>query len=262
MKKFFAVTILLALVCFAFTACNSPTPPGSSWADKEILTYEVKRGEEDLGVLTAITERNPSDKTIGGKSYPAATTRYTISYSFGDTQIETVALLKDFTPLASYKKITGAKNYELTAYYEGKYYHYTLANSEQSSGKIKVKGETIDNELLYTYIRCQNLKEGINKALNIPDAFTDKLEGVSVVSQGTEKLSVPYPDQTKTADCYKIAIVRNSTPIGKPIYVYYTPDNSENTIIGGLGSMNNSTKVPVKIVENDITYTIKSISVL
>ena len=62
-----------------------------------------------MGVLTAITERNPSDKTIGGKSYPAATTRYTISYSFGDTQIETVALLKDFTPLASYKKITGQK---------------------------------------------------------------------------------------------------------------------------------------------------------
>ncbi|MDD4315764.1 MAG: hypothetical protein PHC84_01235 [Clostridia bacterium] len=265
MKKIILLVVLLIAV-FTFTACSSPTPPGTSWADKEILVYDVKIDGVIVGELTSTLEREPADKTIGGTPYASATSRLTVTFTGtnnGDT-IEIQSLLADFAPLATYKKVVSAdKNYELTAVYNSKYYNYTLKqNGAETSDRIKAKAPYIDNDLLYTYLRCQSLASGINTVLNIPDAHSGTLQSLTAASQASETLTVPYPDGNKTVACYKVAITRNETPVGSSIFVYYTPDSAEYVIPGSIGSINDSVKIPVKIVENDVTYLIKSITVI
>lgn len=265
MKKVITLFVLI-LIVFTFAACNSPIPPGSSWADTEILEYSVTKNGEDAGILTSEIKRNLSaeDKVINGNDYNRATSKLTINYTFDDETLIVESLLNDFSPLATYKKIeTADKFFEISSYYMDKYYYYTLKeDGEEASGRIKVKGEYIDNDLLYTYIRCQSLSAGLNKALNIPAPRLNELQAFSVRAIGTEKISVPYPEKEKLIECYKIAITRNATPVGKSIFVYFTPEGEEYIVPGGLDSINDSSKIPVRIEENDMVYELTKITVI
>lgn len=265
MKKAVTLIVLILLMSLTLVACNSPNPPGSSWADNEILEYKVIKDGIEAGIMTTTIKRNLSaeQKTLNGKDYSNATSRLTINYTFEDQTLIVESLLNDFSPLATYKKVTTAKNdYELSSDYSGKYYNYILKEKEQDYlGKIKIKAEFIDNDLLYTYIRCQTLST-INKAINIPIPQTNDLQSFSIKSAGAEKISVPFPSGEKQIDCHKIAITRTQTPIGQSIYAYFTPDSQEYVIPGGLLSIHESSKLPVKIVENNITYQLTKITVL
>lgn len=265
MKKILFVIVIL-IVAFSFAACSSTPPPGTSWADKEILVYDVLIDGVSVGELTSTLERDPTDKTIAGVEYSKATSRLTVNYTNAQNgqSVEIKSLMNDFAPLATYKKVTSSdKNYELTARYDNKYYNYTLKqNGSESSDRIKVKAPFIDNDLLYTYLRCQNLDSGINTSISIPDAHSGGLQSLNVASQAAETLTVPYPDGNKSISCKKIAISRNDSPVGKSIYIYYTPGSAEYTIAGSIGSMNDSSKIPVKIVESEMTYLIKTITVI
>lgn len=263
MKKILTLVILILTLSLTLAGCGGTTPPGSSWADKETLVYDVFNGEQAVGTLTATLERDPEDTTIDGTEYSKATSKLTINYTFNDESINIESLLNDFTPLATSKVVsTTNKEYTLNSYYKGKYYHYNLENNgNKKSGRMKVKGEVIDNDLLYTYLRCQNLENGLNKTLAIPDATTGSLQSYSANAVGTENILVPFPDGEKTVAAYKIKISRTSSPIGESIFIYYSPNTTEATITGGLTSLNDSRKIPLKIVENNMTYILKSITV-
>ncbi len=265
MKKILFVVIIL-IVAFSFAACSSTPPPGTSWADKEILVYDVLVDGISVGELTSTLERAPADKTIAGVEYTNATSRLSVSYTNAENgqSVEIKSLMNDFAPLATYKKVISAdKNYELTARYENKYYSYTLKqNGAETSDRIKVKAPFIDNDLLYTYLRCQNIDSGINTSISIPDAHSGGLQSLTAASQGAETLTVPYPDGNKAISCNKVAISRNDSPVGKSILIYYTPGSADHTIVGSVGSMNDSSKIPVKIVESEITYLIKTITII
>lgn len=263
MKKAITLIVLLLLI-FTLAACNGATPPGSSWADMEILEYSVKIDGEDAGTMTSTIKRNltAEDKTINGTAYNRATSKVTISYTYDDESLIVESLLYDFSPLATYKKVvTENKSYELSSYYMDKHYHYNLnEDGEENIGRIKTKTEYIDNDLLYTYIRTQNLS-GLNKTLNIPSAKLGELQSVRVASAGSEKINVPFPGGAKMIDCHKIAITRNATPVGKSIFVYFTPDKPEYLIAGGLSSIHDSRKIPVRIEEHDVVYELTKITV-
>lgn len=265
MKKLLFIVIVL-VVAFSFAACSSPPPPGTSWADKEILVYDVIVDGESVGELTSTLERNPADKTIAGTEYKKATSILTVNYVNAENGQSVVikSLLNDFAPLATYKKVTtGDKDYELSARYDNKYYNYTLKqNGEEFKDRIKVKAPFIDNDLLYTYLRCQNLDGGINTIISVPDAHSGGIQSLTAASQAAEKISVPFPDENKVINCNKVVLTRNASPVGKSIIVYFTPGGDEHTIPGSIGSINDSSKIPVKIVEGNITYMIKSISVI
>lgn len=264
MKKIITLVVLILILSLTLVGCGSTMPPGTSWADKEILVYDVVDGTNAAGTLTATLERNPTNKTIDEVEYSEATSRLTISYAFNDENITIESLLNDFVPLATYKVVsTTSKNYTLSSYYKGKYYNYNLTDNEgKKSERIKTKGEFIDNDLLYTYLRCQNLGNGLNKTLSIPDPISGTLQTYSAKAVGTEDIVVPFPDGEKTVPAYKIKISRTSTPIGESIYIFYSPDSDAFTISGGLASSNDSRKFPIKIIENNITYKLKSITVI
>lgn len=264
MKKIFAL-IILGLLVFALIGCNAPTPPGSCWADTELLEYLVTDNGEDIGVLTVVTKRKleDEDKILNEKTYNNATTKIVANYEYNDNILRLECLLDDFSPLAVYKKVnTTDKSYELNSYYEGKYYHYSLIQDEEEYiGRLKIKAPFMDNDLLYTYIRTHHLAN-LNQTLSIPLPLSHDIDKLNVRAIGTEKLEVPFPDKSETVSCHKVAISRTSSPIGSVIYVYFTPDKSEYTISGSLSSIYDSSKIPVKIVENNIVYKLSQITVL
>lgn len=270
MKKAFLIMVLCMILIFSCVACNNTVaPPGASWADKETIIYDVTdENNETMGTLTTIIERNPTDKTIDEKEYSSATSKLFIQYTNGNESMIITSLLENFKPLATKKIVaTTEKNYELSSYYSGKYYYYNLKqNGNEKNDKIKIKDTYIDNELLYTYLRCFDPKD-MNKELNIPDALNGNYETIVAITTGTTDISIPFPTENsenpienKIVSCDEISISRSSSPIGDSIKVFYAPDNDEYKILGGLGS-EDSSKFPVKIIENNLTYTIASIKV-
>lgn len=264
MKKIIAL-IVLTFVVFASVACSSSTPPGSCWADMEILEYVVSDNDKNIGTLTSTIIRNLSaeDKMLNGKTYSRATTKIIIDYENDSDSLKVESLLDDFLPLATYKKkVTLDQSYELNSYYEGKYYHYSLLkDGEEYIGRLKIKAPYIDNDLLYTYIRTYSLANQ-NQTLNVPFALSNTVERLNVRTVGTKLLDVPFPEENKKVDCHQVSINRTSSPIGKPIFIYFTPDKSEYTIAGSLNSIYNSSKLPVRIEENNIVYKLTKITII
>lgn len=268
MKKLALISIL-CLTVFTFVACSSGSTMSSSWADKETIVYEMTREKEDgstenIGTLTTVLERNPDGIQIGGETYETATSIFTATYAFEDESLTVTALLDDFKPIASSKVCsTKERSYQLTAQYDAKYYNYELVEGEnKQTNRIRVKGTYIDNELLYTYLRCSSQLSALSMQISIPDAFTGTAMAYSVTTQATVSMKVRLDaDTEKTLECHEVYIKKTEAPVGKGIAVYYAKDTDEARIVADAFSMNDSKRYPVKIVENDITYTMKSISV-
>lgn len=265
MKKILLIMLVCVLALFSFTACGGgEIPPGIAWANKEILTYQVKDKGQDIGELEIITQRisKDDDKYIDGKLYKDANHKITMTYAFQDQTLTVTSLMKGMRPLATLKSVkTEEKEYVLSSYYSGKYYHYSLdQKGEKSSKRIKVKGEVVDNDIMYMYLRCFDISSGFVKMLNIPDPFNNDIQSLTARRIGSKKISVPFPDEEKEVDTVAIQISRNTAPVGEPLFAYYTPEKDEYNI-GSLASLDNSKKFPVRIIENNLTYDLIKISV-
>ncbi len=262
----FLTLIICAVSLFTFTACDGEIPPGIAWASKDILTYEVKDGDQDAGELQITTQRiyDEEDKYLDENLYEDADQRITMTYTFGDEQMLVESLMSGMSPVATLKTVdTSQKNYTLSSYFSDNYYYYTLKeNGIETSDRIKAKGDFIDNDIMYIYLRCFDLDSGFTKLLNIPDPFNNDTQSLTARRIGTKELTVPYPDKDKVVETIAISIERNSTPVGESIYVYYTPEDDEYNITGSLGSLDDSKKFPVKIVENNLTFNLIEITVV
>lgn len=265
MKKLFLVLIILSVSLFAFTSCGGEVPPGIAWANKDILTYEVKDGEEDAGELQIITQRiyDEADKYLDDNLYERANQKITMTYTFGDESMQVESLMSGMNPVATKKVVnTSQASYTLDSYFSGNHYYYTLnKDGDKTSERIRAKGDFIDNDIMYMYLRCFDIGTGFTKSLNIPDPFSNTTQTLSARSVGTKNLIVPYPDENKEVETIAIAITRTTTPIGESIYVYYTPDGDEYSVTGSLGSLDDSKKFPVRIVENNLAFNLINITV-
>lgn len=257
MKKIAALIILIVIAVFALSACNEGTTLSSCWADKETIVYDVKKYDAHIGTLTTVLERFPSDKTLAGETYSKASSKLTITYAGDGSTMSVTALLDNFAPLAVVKTYTGTNgNYTVESRYSGKYYNYKLTqNGSVTEDRIKVSGAYMDNELIYTYLRCDDISQ-LSTTLRIPSALTGNAQGLSVQTKGKAEVTTG----AGTISCYEVLISKEDAPVGKSIKVFYAEASEDNKVKGGLSSQYDSSKYPVRIEENDLVYVLKSIT--
>lgn len=257
MKKILILLLTTMLLIFALVGCSGAATPSMAWAGAESLTYDVTNTEskEKIGSMTIVTLRTTSDNILNGSTY-ASNTKTTIILETDKVKSETVILSKAYTALALQKnyvdKLDETKSYTLNARQSGKNYIYSLNGGAEK--KLKTSGSYTFSEFIYSYIRCYPIGS-VPASIKIADPINNSVVTVSSVNTGAqEQLNLSYPDGTKTVPCNIVSISLSSSPVGKSILVSYVPDQTAYHIIGL--SMTPSKKIPAKIVENDITYTL------
>ncbi|MBQ8177791.1 MAG: hypothetical protein IJ033_01230 [Clostridia bacterium] len=294
MRKFLIVMLVLALVAGAalsLVACNNEVDlPGLKWANEEVLSYEIYDGDTLVGALVIKTERlDAGTQTLNmtGESHVVSAstvkgTRVTMAatYADGTTSMASESILDGFTTLASAKKVVAnGTEYTSKARYDGKRYYYSVNGAEEK--KLRIKSGFVDNELLYTVLRAYTIEDNYTGTYTVFDSTAlDKAEltintsnpevhyngtthlvagapvnGITIFSNGVEQA------MATNVKCVELSIQRSSAPVGTPIYVTYSVEGDNGLKVWGEGSTGKySTHFPVKIVENNITYRLASIS--
>lgn len=293
MRKFLIVMLVLALAIGAslsLVACSGNVDvEGSKWTNEEVLSYEIYDGSTLIGALVVKTERvSAGDQTLNmtGTTHKitASTvkgTRVTMTASDlnGNIMMASESLLNGFTTLASAKKVVkdGVET-KVQARYDGKRYYYSVNGGEEE--KIKIKAGFVDNELLYTVLRAYSIENGYTGSYTVVDNIQGEKTALSVTTSNPEYLyagtthdvagvsvsgvkifsnGVEQPMVT-SVKCVELSIARSDAPIGTPIYVTYSIEGEGGLKVWGEGSTGlYSTHIPVKIVENNLTYKLASI---
>lgn len=261
MKKIIVLLMCVMLGAGVLTACSGTEEPHAAWADEETLTYSVTDASgAERGEMTVVTVRNPSDKTVGGTEYSSADGRTDITSTFDGVTEKVTVLMKKFTAVAysSEKTFADGSKETVVGYYSGKYFYYSENGGAEQ--KLKVGSSSyLPGEFLYNFVRCYPM-ESTPASIKIADIKEKRVATLTTAVYGRTTLTVPYPDGSKEVSCYAIAIGLADSPQGKPIYAFYTPDSEEYNV--SVLSISPSKKIPVKMIENDITYTLTAIEVM
>lgn len=257
MKKVLILILVAVTLVFVLAGCNSAASPTMAWADAEILEYDItdSSSKEKLGTMTITTVRTVTDNILNGKSY-YSNTKTNIDIETNLVKSQTTVLSSAYTALALSKtyidKQNADNNYTLEARQVSKNYVYSL--NGQAEEKMKTGSGYTFSEFVYQYIRCYPLSSAPS-SIKIADPLTGQIATVTAANSGAEeRLTVPYPDETKEINCNVLTLSLSDNPVGKSIYVSFIPDKIEYEIQGL--SMTPSKKIPAKIVENDFTYTL------
>ena len=261
MKKIIVLLMCVMLGAGVLTACSGTETPYAAWADEETLTYSVTDASgAERGEMTVVTVRNPSDKTVGGTEYSSADGRTDITLTFDGVTEKVIVLMKKFTAVAysSEKTLADGSKETVKGYYSGKYFYYSENGGAEQ--RLKVGSSSyLPGEFLYNFVRCYPM-ESTPASIKIADIKEKRVATLTTAVYGRTTLTVPYPDGSKEVSCYAIAIGLADSPQGKPIYAFYTPDSAEYNV--SVLSISPSKKIPVKMIENDITYTLTAIEVM
>ena len=262
MKKTIATVVLILALAAVLVACNSSEPPTPAWADNEVLVYSVTSASgETLGEMTMTTVRRPDDKTLNGADYSSADGKVIFELKLTDKEIRTEMLTKKYTVIAgrqTYVDLNNSDNsYVLTTRHDGKNYYYSYDGAGEKRIRVGNSGYT-DSMYIYHYIRSYPLSSPPS-SLKIADPTTGSAITVGCTVTDLDSLDIPFPSGVKSVLCQKIYISLSDAPRGSGIEVWYTPDSTDYQVAGL--SQSPSKKFPVKIIENDVTYTLKSISV-
>ena len=285
MRKFLILMLVVVLALGAgvsLVACSGDVDlPGLKWTNEEVLTYEMYDGDVLVGALAVKTERvdsgnqtlNMTGEThnVSASTVKGARVTMVASDLDGNEIMASESLLNGFTTLASAKKVSyNGVEYTTKARYDGKRYYYSVNGGEEK--KMKIKQSFVDNELLYTVLRAYTLENSYSGTYIVVDNVAgEKVEmnistsnadvcyngannaGIKVLSDGIESLA-------SNVKCVELNIQRASAPVGTPIKVTYSVEGDGGLSVLGKGSAGHrSTHVPVKIVENNITYKLASI---
>ncbi|NCA91631.1 hypothetical protein EOM82_00035 [bacterium] len=257
MKKILILILVAATLVFVLTGCNTAASPTMAWADAEVLKYDItdSASKEKLGTMTITTQRTTLDNTLSGNTY-SSNTKTSIEIETNAVKSNTVILSNAYTALALSKtyedKLSADKNYTLEARQVGKNYVYSL--NGEAEKKIKTGSGYTFSEFVYQYIRCYPASSAPS-SIKIADPLNGQVATVTAANSGAEeRLTVPYPDETKEINCSILTVSLSDSPVGKSIYVSFIPDKVEYEIQGL--SMTPSKKIPAKIVENNLTYTL------
>lgn len=259
---------MLAGSAMLLSGCSKDVPiPGVAWADTETLTYNIEDGSTSIGTLTVVSQRLKSGEykieKMDGKTFKLSSgARITkVAKDINGKEIMySESLLNGFTSLASYKYVdySGTK-YEHKVYHEGKYFYYSKDGGDYK--KLKAKSSYADNELLYNIIRCYELDKGYSSTLSVLSPASDSLESIAitVTTDSAKTFEINYIDNNgeakkKSANCATAILSKTDAPSGMTITVWY----ATNFQLSGAVSVPNNTSIfiPVKIIENNLTYTL------
>lgn len=281
MRKILTVLIVAVLAVtaavFAASCNNNVDVPGTVWANKEICEYGIYDSDNlPVGALIIVTERlalgeqtlNATGAKVNITSSSARGTRVTMTASDrdGNVWLESESILNGFTSVASYRKVSkDGENYTVTATYDGKNYRYSVNGGEEN--KIRIKSGFVDNELLYTVVRCYSIESSYASEFVVVDPLSGtkekinvatKAEGnyqapVQVVSSGTE------PETKNSLSFTRLSFTRATSPTGASMYADYT--KADGLKVLGEGSTGlYSIRIPVQIIENDLVYKLVSVT--
>ena len=293
MRKFLIVMLVVVLAVGAgisLVACSNDVDlPGLKWTNQEELCYEIYDGNTLVGALIITTERvNAGDQVLNmtGESHKVSAstvkgTRVTMLASDleGNILMASESLLDGFTTLASAKKVNAnGTSYTTKARYDGKRYIYSVNDGEEK--KIRIKAGFVDNELLYTVLRAYSIENNYSGSYTVIDNVAGEkvkvnistsnpevryngtthnvggvdVTGIKIVSDGVEQT------MATNVKCVELTIQRAEAPVGTPIKVTYSVEGEGGLSVLGVGSTGlYSTHIPVKIVENNLTYKLASI---
>lgn len=277
MKKVLFIIVIVALLIIPLTACSQEPVPGSAWASYEELLYEVTEGTTVIGSLTTtitrITEESfefeSLERTITINDRVTRGTFIEIAYmDLSDNIFLTNQILMDgFNTVASYREqVVDGATYETKILYDDKgvdWFSLKKDGNTINSGDMRIRGSVVDSGAIYTYFRAYNIGiKDFSRTIDVPNPTTGNAETLSFTSLGSEKVNgVPLGGEKlndlTNIDTIKARITRTSPPVGESIIVYYAQQKDEYRVIAE-GSYN-SFRIPVKIIENNLTYTLKEI---
>lgn len=280
MRKVLVVLVVAVLVVSAalFTAsCGGNVDvPGTVWANKEVCEYGIYNSDNlPVGALIIVTERlsageqtlNATGAKVNITSSSARGTRVTMKASDldGNVWLESESILNGFTPVASYRKVSkDGENYTVTATYDGKNYRYRLNDGEEK--KLRVKSGFIDNELLYTVVRCYTIESSYSSEFTVVDPVAGTKEKITVATFGegdyqdpVEVISSGEEAETKHSLSFtRLSFTRSDSPVGASMYADYTKIDGLKVLGEGSTGLY-SVRIPVQIVENDLVYKLVSV---
>lgn len=266
MKKLLLVCLLLIALVSMASCTNNVATPTAAWAGIEVLSYDVNDANgQNLGTMSTTIRRKTEgfSSSLEGKDYPAADCRMEMLLDTTSYNITTTVLSKGLNTLAIKKifvdKQNAENNYTAIGYREGKKLIYTL-NGVEKKLTVGSSGYT-DNEFLYMYLRCYAI-QNVPSSISVADLAGGTVTKVSASATLSAKAieTIPYPDGAKSAICHKINISLSDSPIGKGIEVYYTPDEATYNV-NGFTYNATTKKIPVLIVENDVSYVLTNMFV-
>ncbi|MGI6213395.1 MAG: hypothetical protein ACOYIQ_02440 [Christensenellales bacterium] len=274
MKKLLLFLLVLVLSVSALSGCSKKeSVPGSAWATRELLTYTAKEGEEQVGELKVriarISEQSfnfeklERDITIKNKVTKGTYMEVTYRNAEDELILENCILMDGFDMAASYRwEKQGDNIIETAIIYGGKgveYYSLKKNGALVKDGAMNIKarkGVVVDGGALYIYFRCYDVETAnFSATVQVPDVNTGKAQALNFSRVDEAKVNnIPLLDEDEpiTVDCIKAAISRTASPIGKSIYVYYAKNTDGYKVEGE----NDSFRIPVRIEENNITYTL------
>ncbi|MBO5776078.1 MAG: hypothetical protein J6R35_01755, partial [Clostridia bacterium] len=273
MRKLLVVMLVIVLAitsAIALVACGGDVDlPGRKWTNKEVLSYEIYEGETKIGALVITTERIGSgEQTLnatGDKHVVSASsvkgTRVTMAASDlnGNIMMASESILDGFTTLASYKQVKyNGADYVVKARYDGKRYRYSINGGEEE--KIKVKTGFVDNELLYTVLRCYSIEDSYTGTYTVIDAVAGTKQNLSISTSNADARynGTPYQVEGATVNqikvvtgdgtisyvtnvkCVELQIAKSDAPIGSPIFVSYSVEGTDGLSVLGEGATGNS----------------------
>ncbi|NLL56247.1 MAG: hypothetical protein GX242_03430 [Clostridiales bacterium] len=269
MKRLLLVCLLLIASVIMVSCGGNVTTPTAAWAGIEVLNYAVEDSNgQNLGTMTTTMRRKSTEGfsyVLEDKEYATADCRMTMELDTLEYQITTTILAKGMNTLAAKKvfvdKKDNANNYTMVGYQDGKRFVYTIDGKSQKKLNVGNANYCL-NEFLYMYIRCYGI-DSVPGQINIPDIQNGTV--IKVVASAKTKAknfeAVPYPDEAKTVLCNKVDISLKDSPVGKAITVYYTPDQDVYNIDSFASTATTTKKIPVQIIENNITYKLTDIFV-
>lgn len=281
MKKVAMILLTIVLGAFMLTACADPVVPGSSWADKETLSYVAYSTTDTekanpLFTMTTVMENLPKGSyslstATDNKTYEMGSSarRYTVTATDkdGNCVMSSESLMDVFVSVASHKEVNyNGKTYSYDTVLDGKYLNYTLTKDGNTiTDSIKVGSTYIDNELIYAYVRTYSSAESnLNSSVSVVDVYNQQLVTLNLQTLSTGEITLKdyTAEPDKKVNAARVQISRKSTPVGYPIVVDFSVTSGENAFIFRSGTTNSASKrIPLQIIENDIVYYLTSVSV-
>ncbi len=276
MKRVTLFLVIVIVCTLMFAGCNpKENVPGAAWANEEILEYTAKEGTVTKGTLTISVSRHKGefdftalDKKFAIKDTLTKGVFVTVNFNNvdGDTVMESAVLIDGREMVASYRsEITDSGKIETSIIYGSKgveNYTYKKDNEVIESGEIKIKaknGLIIDSGAIYTYFRFFDMDSAsYSTTLQVADAKSGKVHKLSFAKQDDTTIKgIPLGKEGEKIDvnCVRARLSRTQTPIGAPIEVVYA---KSSYILEGEG-MDNSLRIPVRITENNIIYTLSKV---
>lgn len=270
--------LVLAVPMLMLSGCGGTVViPAPAWARTETFVYNIKENGAKIGTLTVETQELSKGtytiEKLEGRSFKIDAGTDGLRYKQtardlnGNVIMESESIMNGFTSIGGYTKVNYKDTaYEVKSYKDGKYFKYWLNGVEQK--KIKVSKGYLDNGLMYAYIRAYSeIDAGYTQNVVIIDPIAGSAENFVITAEASLRTNFTFdrikPDdsvKTETVPAVHVSFSKSEKPVGTPIYAYYT--HKDFRLYGDTSVTSNySYHIPVKMVENNLTYELVSAKV-